>query len=145
MNWRYEKILDEPDVEFESRWTRGMKSRWTDYLDEPTLLRFRGFLYIGRWLTKCLRFDSQVNATPSHCIFLYLRKTVFRNFGCNFSYLRKTVFRTYEKRFFVNTKKRFFVLRKSRWHPLKFQDRKLWFIACEVQMNFRSIVYCDSR
>ena len=23
--------------EFESRWTRGMKSRWTDYLDEPTL------------------------------------------------------------------------------------------------------------
>ena len=37
MNWRYEKILDEPDVEFESRWTRGMKSRWTDYLDEPTL------------------------------------------------------------------------------------------------------------
>ena len=23
--------------EFESRWTGGMKSRWTDYLDEPTL------------------------------------------------------------------------------------------------------------
>ena len=79
---------------------------------------FRGLLYIGRWLTKCLRFDSQVNASPSHCIFSYLRKTVFRNFGCNISYLRKTVFRTYEKRFFVNTKKRFFVLRKSRWHPL---------------------------
>ena len=25
--------------EFESRWTRGMKSRWTDHLDEPTLPR----------------------------------------------------------------------------------------------------------
>ena len=73
---------------------------------------FRGLLYIGRWLTKCLRFDSQVNATPSYCIFSYLRKTVFRNFGCNISYLRKTVFRTYEKRFFVNTKKRFFVYEK---------------------------------
>ena len=26
--------------EFESRWTRGMKSRWTDHLDEPTLPPF---------------------------------------------------------------------------------------------------------
>ena len=30
--------------EFESRWTRGMKSRWTDYLDEPTLpLMYYGY------------------------------------------------------------------------------------------------------
>ena len=39
------KFLDEPDFyELESRWGVGMKSRWTDYLYEPSIKVIRSRL-----------------------------------------------------------------------------------------------------
>ena len=66
--------------EFESRWTRGMKSRWTDYLDEPTLPRKSVWSCAHDWSELIVDVAKKLRQMQAKLVWIFTPKTL-GNFG----------------------------------------------------------------